>query len=466
MALTLWLTDRSRYEEGTAHCPRARYLRYHAGPHGYGYDLKAQSIPTVTGTLVHGPLATILTEVGRKDALPTDAWIQEHAIQPAIAEYHRIVERRGLRAIVDADDLAQRVVEQTTLLEGLVWAFVRVPLPEYHRQHRVVFVEEELPTVIGCTCGLGDGVFDPPSHEGRGCGGIVWMTRGDAIAQRRGAAEGTGYRYDEFKTTGDPNASWEAQWYHRVQLVAGVLGAEEKLSCAIDEVYIHPLLKGRRQAEWDPMEGKASGPKYQATPLVYGGRQAANLPMYGETWSAKWGGQFYTDVDGKRRKTSKEFVRTGIWELPEALWRAGGATSPSDYWTAWIGNELLAQSYKCVGPIYRAQWKLDAFKAQLVGEERRWQQALWELYEASGDAAAFHAALDRLVPQVRGDACESFFGDRCPFLWICDREPGWEDPLGSGRYVMRRPHHAPELEQAVERGLLPAEIGEAEEAEE
>jgi hypothetical protein len=38
---------------------------------------------------------------------------------------------------------------------------------------------------------------------------------------------------------------------------------------------------------------------------------------------------------------------------------------------------------------------------------------------------------------------------------ICHRHVGWEDPLGSGQYQPRLPHHSPELAQAVERGLIP-----------
>ena len=50
--LDLWYTDRSRYETGTGHCQRARYLQYHAGPHGYGWAPRASSVPLVTGIML------------------------------------------------------------------------------------------------------------------------------------------------------------------------------------------------------------------------------------------------------------------------------------------------------------------------------------------------------------------------------------------------------------------------------
>jgi hypothetical protein len=42
---------------------------------------------------------------------------------------------------------------------------------------------------------------------------------------------------------------------------------------------------------------------------------------------------------------------------------------------------------------------------------------------------------------------------------------GWDDPLGSGQYQPRLPHHTPELQQAIARGLLPAEAATVEEEE-
>jgi hypothetical protein len=472
MALTIWLTDRSRYEEGTDHCQRGRYLRYHAGPHGYGWDKKAQSMPAVTGGLVHGPLTAILGYLKEHDQIPTDRWIYDEAISPALAQYEATVEKRGLASITDADELARRVAEQTTLLEGLIWCYVRGPLPQFHVEQRVILVEEEFVSVIGCTCGLGDLMGTAEDHDARQCDGIGWMTRGDCISQRRGAPDGTGYRYNEFKTTSGMTAGWEAQWTHRVQLVAGVLGAEHKLGAEIDEVWVPALMKGRNQREWDPYEGKASGPKFQASPLVYGGRRSANLPLYGEDWLPKWANQYYFDeVTQKRKKIPKEYARTGIWELPASYWEAGGCVSPSDYWTRWIGPEVLAEQFKLVGPIYRGEWRLPVFLRQLEGEELRHRGALAALYDVAQveglgwTGPKFQDALDLLYPQSRGGACESFFGDVCPNLPLCDRLPGWEHPEGMN-FIPRRPHHAPELAQAIERGLLPPDSAESDEVEE
>src|SRR5690242_19823706 len=120
VSLTVWLTDRSRYDNGTDHCSRARYVAEHADPHRYGRASMAQSIPTVTGTLIHQPLADILGILQREDRLPTDREVHE-AIEAACADYAALVETRGLTAVMEPEGLALRVAEQLTLLAGLVW---------------------------------------------------------------------------------------------------------------------------------------------------------------------------------------------------------------------------------------------------------------------------------------------------------------------------------------------------------
>lgn len=468
--LNLWLTDRSRYEAGITHCQRARLYRYHHGNHGYGWDVRARSQPTITGTLIHAPITTVLSACQglAPEVLPDETFVYEQAILPAITLYAQIVEHRGLANVVDPQELGLRVVEQTTLLEGLVWAWYYMALPEYHRQFEVVLVEAELPVVLGCTCGLGDRTGSLTDHDGRECRGIGYMTRGDVVARSR--ETGT-YRYDDFKSTSQVNANWEAAWQYRTQVLTGVLGAEQYLGVTIDEVWIHGLIKGSYRSEWNPETQSATGPKYQQSPLVYGWRQPANPPLTSEQWACRY--NLPPDPHtGKGRRLPKSYQRTGIWELPESLWAQPGVLSAAHYWAQYLRNDgLLGEQYRVVGPLLREQWKLDTVITQIVGEENRAQLGTWAIYQAltlcEGDWThpSVIAAMDTHFPQAGGDACHSFFGSECSYLTLCKRAPGWEDPGAIG-YVLRRPHHAPELQQALDRGCVPAAMGEAEEWEE
>lgn len=470
MALTLWLTDRSRVEAGRV-CPRRRFLESHAGANGYGWARQAQSMPAVTGTLIHDPIAGILHFLKETDELPSDAQIYGRIVAAKDA-YAAIVEARGLTHTTDPDQLAHHVAEQTTLLEGLVWAWVAAALEEFHRVWRVVEVEEEHVSIIGCTCGLGDRIGTAEEHDARGCNGIGWMTRGDAVAQHR---ETGSYAYFDVKSTGMNSDNWRATWDFRVQVMAGVLGAEDDLGVRIDEVYIVPLYKGRYEREWNPDEGKASGPKYQNSPLTYAYFRPGSPPLTQDDWRPK---KTYVDDAGKNRRLGKDYQRVGIWAMSPDVWQAGGGLSPSHYWTRWIAptGALKDTVPDVIGPILRSQWKLDQFLVQLQVGETRVRDGIAALYQlstqlpvASYDALwaspAFQALLDVWFPQSKGEACQNAFGDRCMGVPLCDRHPGWETPEACG-YIARRPHHAPELEQAISRGLLPPADGAAETAEE
>lgn len=459
MALTtLWLTDRSRYERGLGHCLRARYLEAHAGPHGYGWVRKAQSMPAVTGTLIHDPITEgILQSLLEHDTIPPAEDVHA-AIVAAQAKYRAQVETRGLLHTTDPQELELRILEQTTLLEGMVWTWYYAALPAFHEEWKVVEVETEHVSVVGCTCGLGDRVGTAEEHSGRECAGIGWMSRGDCLTERR--ATGT-LAYHDFKSTGMNSGNWRDTWYHRVQVMAGVLGAEERFGKLADEVWIHPLYKGAHKAEWDPIAKAAVGPKFQNSILCYGWYREANPPLQASEWAAQYD---YVDEDGKKRRLGKDFKRRGVWLLEPELWQQEGIYSPSHYWVSWVAPTGALQSvWEPIGPIFREQWKLDQFLAQMVAHEQGWQQILWRLYESGlgWETAECQALLDQLVPMARGEACQNAFGDRCPNLRLCNREPGWETPELLG-YLPRRPHHQPELDQAISRGLLPPEEGAAE----
>ena len=77
----------------------------------------------------------------------------------------------------------------------------------------------------------------------------------------------------------------------------------------------------------------------------------------------------------------------------------------------------------------------------------------------------FQALMDRLFP--RSYECRRYGGrHRCQFETLCFYKEGWADPMGTGRYVDRRPHHQDELVQALESGWLLPEDGVAESGEE
>ena len=367
--LSLWMTDRSRYETGTGHCQRDRYLSYHAGPHGYGWAKRAQSIPLVTGMSLAQIQEALHRQILVDNGMVPDEATYYRWIQQAVAAYQKVVADRGLSNVVDATELALRTREQLTLLEGLAWVWYYVGLPALLEQWTILGVEDEETSVLGCTCGLGDRLGTPEEHDARGCNGIVYMTRGDLICQAKdGSAR---YSYHEFKAPSETNINTDAAWEYRVQLLSGVIGAEDRRGIRIDEIWVQQLIKGKRQSEWDAEQGKAVGPKYQNSPLVYGWRRPANPPLQAEDWRVK---HKYVDELGKNRKLTKDYARTPIWEM--TFEPGTGALSPSHAWVQWMGYDALVDSYRPIGPIQRNDDRRDQFLRQLLGKENRWKETL------------------------------------------------------------------------------------------
>jgi hypothetical protein len=204
--------------------------------------------------------------------------------------------------------------------------------------------------------------------------------------------------------------------------------------------------------------------------------------MEPEQWAPKF--KYYDEVEQRNRQLPKTFKKAGVWELPDSSLPPG--QSKGETWVRWLPSEVRRQQLALVGPLSRQSLMVDHFMIEAGGEEDRWQAILWELFdvaqavltEAGVDPAqcdeptwwrvvwastTFQAALDARVP--RSYECRRYGGrNKCTYEYLCFYHEGWADPIGSGRYLARRPHHAPELEQAIGRGLLPPAEGLGEDA--
>jgi hypothetical protein len=322
----------------------------------------------------------------------------------------------------------------------------------------VVSVEEEEVGVLGCTCGLGDLIGQVEDHEARDCSGIGWMSRADCIAEHRATGR---WAYFEIKTGG--YASRAEDWETKIQFSAAVLGAEAKHGRVVDESWVLNLIVGKREASYDYESRSKSGPPMQQSVCCYGYRKLPEAPGQVEEWAAEYN---YIDEAGRSRRLGKGWQKTPVWEMDKRVVPAG--VDPAEYWIRWVGAGVRNPLVNVIGPLNRQPVLLEGFKQELVGEERRWQSRLWELYDltsvggVSGWASPdYQALLNELVP--RAWSCRRF-GQRyeCQFTDLCFLREGWQDPLNSGKYQLRRPHHTPETLQAVARGIeLPEDEGES-----
>jgi hypothetical protein len=365
----------------------------------------------------------------------------------------------------------------------MIWAWCLEVLPEILQRAQILEVEVDDTFVFDCTCGLGDGIGTKNDHEARDCQGKGLMCRPAFLALTRLTQE---LEYHEFKTTGMTGPSFEDKWEVAIQTFSAILDVERRYEKHVQTFYIHGLIKGKREGEYNPATKKRDGIIRQQSVFCYAYRKAANPPMEAEEWRASYE---WVDETGANRRLSKAFSKAPLWELPEAYLEGSGITSNAEFWVKWMDSHQRSKSLVLIGPLSRNTAMVEGFIEETIAEEDRWNEIVWQLYDVYQATALkiatmagatpipeqvgqlpwhwiwmhpdYQRALNRLVP--RSYACRRF-GKRhsCQHETLCFYHEGWADPIGSGLYIPRRPHHTPELEQAVGRGLALPDAGIAE----
>jgi hypothetical protein len=455
----LWLTDRSRFKLGTSRCPRARFLSYHSW-NSYGLTRRQHALPLVTGIYVHRILEAYASILQTQDRLPALDEVRA-IIRSLVAEYIAQVEARGYRGILGGADTDETIAEQAALISGLGWVLRLKFLPWLHTHYRVIAAEEERLHFLDCSCGAPP--LDGAEHIRRGCTGKAIMLRTDLLAQRRG---GQTLAYFECKTTGWESEAWAEQWETDAQLALGTVDAEKRWGAEVTELYIVGLNKGRRQRDRFSEDVR----KKQSSPLCYGYKRDGNPPLAPDDWLPTY--EWVTE-HGETKRATRAHKRALVTTLAESdwpVWRAYQASNPGltpeEFWVRFLPESVVDKVCFILGPMNRQDQQLQGLLRGFLGEERRWQDVLWTLYELQVEghtwaSDTYQARLDELAPCSW--ACRPFGKEhQCEFVPICHRHQGWDDPLASG-YQPRLPHHDPELQQAIARGLLPAEAERVEE---
>lgn len=447
MSSTLWYVDRSRIEAGAGDggCTWKRLLNYHFGPSGFGITRKSESVPLTTGSAVH--VGTQLLAQWAKDhpaelALPLE--VIRHAAKTAREQYELRAHKRGLEGFGEPERLDYIIGEQSALIGGLIWCAGLEFFPWLLEKYEVVEVEQEDVYVVGCTCGYGDGIGTPEEHEARDCGGLGFMARPDLLTRSRTRPDS--YQYWEYKTTGRVTKAWQESWETKVQFHAGVVAVEQRLGIRVDETYVVGLYKGDRR---DNREGV----RQQSSVCCYGYKREAKPPHQEEGWEAL----FEDPGRTPQRLSWQQWKKTPIWtqEFEPGF-------DPVEYWIRWLTPEIRAQQLAIVGPFNRQEILIEGFFRELVPAETRWQQGIWAVYEAlsTNDWEWSHPSVQAVISEhfQRSWACRKFgLEHECQFKGLCFQHEGWQDPLGSGKFVLRRPHHEPELQKAIAAGVIPPE---------
>lgn len=448
----MWLVDRSRYLTGVEHCQMHRYLEYHSGPYGYGIKRKGTVIPLSTGTYVDQALSGILRNVQMmqgigKPAIPSMVMntgklheinlhnpIFRKFITDAVEDYQAEVRECGY---LDTGAGMHTVKEQSALIEGLAWAWVLAQLPYIIENFEIVAVQQEETYVIpdSCTCPhrpvyhTDPVTFHRPQDHSPDCQGIVIMSKPDFLARRK--ADGQLGNHD-FKTTAGIGEDPEHKAYvdsnrNNVQMAVGTLGAEARLGESVTHYYIHALVKGSRGVFSKKGMDKTGLYKKQYSDLCYAKVMYANPPIL--------------------EKSAPDYK--GFWYDKLPTWEMELPDKPKDwtfleYWVSLMPNDTLYSQTLMAGPYERPTYMIEQAVEHIQGEELRWINTLWAVHN---EPATINLHVSRSYD------CKEYYGEWCPMYDICFKGTGWEDPLGSGKFVHRRPHHELEVSQMVDRGI-------------
>lgn len=403
-------TDRSRILCHQS-CPRARYFQYEI--YGHGVRRATESIPLVTGQQVHTGRAALL--LGKPVG---------EAVHLALAEYDRTLADHGFH-LRDGEAPGPVVLEQRALIEALIRGYAICLLPALLNRYEVIAVEPELSFPLGS---------------------LTFMSRPDAILRNHE----TGDLYvDSLKTAGigpsdNEFRKFEEEGRHDDQGISEVVAVEHAYNERVMGVRMEYLLKGPRREYPDD-----SGQYVQWSPLIRGYCRLGVTEAENE-YATNWK---YKGEDGRNHTLGKGWERVNMWETDMGV--AG--------WISWLAENdraTLEKQFRVPMTFFRNSEEVELWKRQRTASETRIADsaASAEDERVNGGRIDFIEVLDEEFPQHRR-SCDR--PSSCQFLEICFGAADPADPLASGGFVPRKPHHAPELLQlsaasVIQRGDEPA----------
>jgi hypothetical protein len=198
--------------------------------------------------------------------------------------------------------------------------------------------------------------------------------------------------YQDDKSVTNASNQWTAHWNYAVQLHIGLAAMEEEYE--EDVAYAH--IMGMRKGQYS--YGSLSHP------YVYVGRSP----------QGKWG-----------RKSYKGWDKLFTTEYP------GGITA----WVEELGEEVAQELFPWSVPVFLNRRMLQGIVEERLSRMK--EIARWESGECKAPQShIFPKSLNQCYPSM---------GTVCPYLQACHNQAVGDDPLGSGLYAPRIPHHNVEI---------------------
>lgn len=268
--------------------------------------------------------------------------------------------------------------QQVSIVEALAHAYTRITIPWIYDNFEIVDVEA-------------DQAVELP-------GGILWRARPDFVTRAKPAGRLAIHDFKSAAYWSDPDHD---QWRDSLQQMLNGYVASMVYGERVESYYIHILVKGTKKA-----------PSYLTHPMY----RPANPPIVKEDILPHW---------TSKKDYARVFAPYIPMLIPEWVWSMDAA--------------YCAKTVPVVGPFLINYDKVERFLSGLPTNETNWMRKLDGLQWARWADPEFQLHLDRTFPRTYN--CYEFGGRRCQFYGICHREAGWENPIASGLYHVRKPHH-------------------------
>ena len=425
-------------------CPRYRYNQYHLNDQGV--VPVAQSVPLVTGSAVHKGVEHLMNQV--RIGTPPDV---EVAVQLATWEYSNSCEKAGFRGKGTTTDRQQLYTfeEQKALVEGLIRAWYLRELPWIIKGYKVIAVEREIEPIE----------IVP---------GVLWQTRVDAELQD---LESKDYYNYSLKTAKAWNEKNETSYGRDLQGLTEIWAVEEDARrreenkvTALDSIEF--LLDGEQfgnknlaaikgYLEKASYAKRVMGVKFcilikgiRKKPDYYGNDDEALYITYsplvrgykhftpgGVEYAHSW---FYPNSENKSGKSAlgKGWEPFNVWEMEGGVKRwvemlESGAIQPE------CGDVLKAQVVTPV-EMFRDEGEITEAIEEVRLQEERIACGLTVI--AALGPRFERETLARTFPHAR-KCCDWMYGETCEYKKLCWDAQVKNDPVGSGLYQIREPHH-------------------------
>lgn len=442
-------TSRSRIET-FQECARRGYINYLWN--GRGIVKRAASIYLSTGTYTHIGLEYLMKRV--KEGAKITEFVIDDSVITALSAYHQEIANRGFDLEEGENSINEKYViaEQCALVEAFIRSFAIRVLPELLLRFRIVDVEREEIVVI-----------DNITIQGRLDVTLEEISNSDLYIVSFKTASNWDRRQEKANEHDSQGLSETFCLERRLkeenfnthvlieQATESCLAFNNQKIIQATKKYTDYLMKfvKNEKVMGVMMIYMIKGKRYESSSVPGRWEQHSSLiRAYRKLIGTEYEyapSLFYDNPSNKSGKgrLGKGWESFNVWECEEVGFVKGWINMANDNK---LGADIIGSAYKIPAPYFRRQQHIDSWLRQTIAIEAEINSKVSKLNDPTipYDGMSLVEKLDLLFPQSRKHC---HYSTDCQYLDICYNDEIFADPIGSGKFIYRKPHHQAELEE-------------------